>query len=118
MAGNKKGKGKAVVVAKKKISRDEREWDRTLAAAAAVDQPQRSVRIRGSEAEVERQGEPEDTPQLRRSARTRTSETAQPTLPPRGGPQTRGGAVQRRGTSTQPQQQTEQQTEGDTQPED
>ena len=55
MAGDKKGKGKAVVVAKKKRSRDEREWARTLAAA---DQPQRSVRIRGSEAEAKRHGEP------------------------------------------------------------
>ena len=52
MAGDKKGKGKVVVEAKKKQSRDEREWDRALAA----DQPQRSVRIRDSEAE--RQGEP------------------------------------------------------------
>ena len=39
MAGDKKGKGKAVVVAKKKRSRDEREWDRSLAAADAADQP-------------------------------------------------------------------------------
>ena len=85
MEGDKKGKGKAVIVAKKKRSRDEREWDQALAAADAVDQPQCSVRIRGSEAEAERQGEPEDTPQLHRSARTRTSETAQPTPPPCGG---------------------------------
>ena len=49
MAGDKKGKGKAVVEAKKKKSRDEREWARALAAA---DQPQCSVRIRGLEAEA------------------------------------------------------------------
>jgi len=52
MAGDKKGKGKAVVEPKKKRSRDEREWARALAAADAADQPQRSVRIRGLEAEV------------------------------------------------------------------
>lgn len=102
MARDKKGKEKAVVVAKKKRSRDERERDRALAAADAADQPQRLVRIRESEAEAERQDDPEDTPQLCRSARTRTTETAQPTLPPRVGPRTRGGAVQRRGTRTQP----------------
>ena len=73
MAGDKKGKGKAVVVAKKKRSRDEREWDRALEAA---DQLQRSVRIRDSEAEAERQGEPQDTPQLHRLACTRITETA------------------------------------------
>ena len=60
MAGDKKGKGKVVVEAKKKRSRDERVWDRALAAAGAADQPQRSVRIRDSEAE--RQGEPQGTP--------------------------------------------------------
>ena len=108
MAGDKKGKGKAVVVAKKKRSRDECEWDQALAAADAADQPQRSVRIRESEAEAERQGEPEDIPQLHCSARTHTSEIAQPTLPPHVGPWTRGGAAQRRGTRTQPQQQPEQ----------
>jgi hypothetical protein len=57
MAGNKKGKGKAVVEPKKR-SRNEREWDRALAAAGAADQPQRSPRIGGSEAEAEIQGEP------------------------------------------------------------
>jgi len=36
MVGDKKGKGKAVVEAKKKRSHDEREWDRAL---AATDQP-------------------------------------------------------------------------------
>jgi len=76
MAGDKKGKGKAVVVTKKKRSRDEREWDRELAAADAADQPQHSVWIRDSEAEAERQGEPQDTPQLHRIARTRVTETA------------------------------------------
>ena len=95
MAGDKKGNGKSVVVAKKKRSHDEHEWDRALAAADAADQPQRSVRIRESEAEAERQGEPQGTPQLRRSARTRPTETAQPTPPPHGGPRTRGGAAQR-----------------------
>ena len=50
MAGDKKGNGKSVVVAKKKRSRDEREWARALAAADAADLPQRSVRIRESEA--------------------------------------------------------------------
>ena len=100
MAGDKKGKGKAVVESKKKRSRDECEWARALAAADAVDQPQRSVRIRGSEAETKRQGEPQGTPQLRLSARTRPIETAQPTPPPRGGARTRGGAAQRRGTRT------------------
>ena len=50
MAGDKKGNGKSVVVAKKKRSRDEHEWDRALAAADAADLPQRSVRIRESEA--------------------------------------------------------------------
>ena len=103
MAGDKKGKGKAVVEPKKKRSRDEREWDRAHAAADAADQPQKSLRIRGSEPEAERQGEPQGTPQLRRSARTRPIETAQPTPPPRGGARTRGGAAQRRGTRTQPQ---------------
>ena len=88
MAEDKKGKEKAVVVAKKKRSRDEHEWDRALAAADAADLPQRSVRISESEA-----GEPQDTPQLRRSARTRTTEIAQPTLHPHVGPRTRGGAV-------------------------
>ena len=39
MAGDKKGKGKAVVVAKKKRSRDEREWDQALAVVDAADQP-------------------------------------------------------------------------------
>ena len=73
MAGDKKGKGKAVVVAKKKRSRDEREWDQALAAA---DQPQHSVQIRDSEIEAKRQGEPQDTPQLHRSACTRITETA------------------------------------------
>ena len=101
MAGDKKGKGKAVVEGKKKISRDEREWDRALAAADAADQPQRSLRIKGSEAEAERQGEPESTPQPRRSGRTRGSETAQPTPPPRAGPRTRGGAVQWSGARSQ-----------------
>ena len=73
MAGDKKGKGKAVVVTKKKRSRDEREWDRELAAADAADQPQHSVWIRDSEAEA---GGPQDTPQLHRIARTRVTETA------------------------------------------
>ena len=50
MAGDKKGKGKAVVEPKKKRSRDEREWARALAATDAADQPQRFVRIRGLEA--------------------------------------------------------------------
>ena len=58
MAGDKKGKGKSVVEAKKKRSRDEREWARALVAADAADQSQRFVRIRGSEAEAKRQGEP------------------------------------------------------------
>ena len=61
MAGDKKGKGKAVVEAKKKKSRDEREWARALAVADAADQPQRSVRIRGSVTTAERQGEPQDS---------------------------------------------------------
>ena len=65
MAGDKKGKGKAVVEPKKKRSHDEREWDRAHAAADAADQPQRSLRIRGSEPEAKRQGEPQGTPQLR-----------------------------------------------------
>ena len=78
MAGDKKGKGKVVVEMKKKRYRDEREWARALAAADAADQPQRSVRVRGSEAEAERQGEPQDSPQLRRSARTRTTKSTQP----------------------------------------
>ena len=39
MAGDKKGKGKAVVEAKKKRSRDEREWDRAHAVVDAADQP-------------------------------------------------------------------------------
>jgi hypothetical protein len=38
MAGDKKGKGKAVVEPKKKRSRDERKWARALAAADAADQ--------------------------------------------------------------------------------
>ena len=76
MAGNKKGKGKAVVVTKKKRSHDEREWDRALAAADAADQPQHSVQIRDPETEAKRQGEPQDTPQLHRSACTRITETA------------------------------------------
>jgi len=38
MAGDKKGKGKAVVEGKKKRSRDEREWDHALAAADVADQ--------------------------------------------------------------------------------
>ena len=50
MAGDKKGKGKSVVVAKKKRSRDEHEWDRALATADTADLLQRSVRIRESEA--------------------------------------------------------------------
>jgi len=54
MAGDEKGKDKAVVEAKKKRSRDEREWDRAHAAADVANQPQRSLRIRGSEPEVER----------------------------------------------------------------
>ena len=56
MAGDKKGKWKAVVEGTKKRSRDEREWDRALAVVDAADQPQRSLRIRGSEAKAERQG--------------------------------------------------------------
>ena len=100
MAGDKKGKGKVIPQAKKKRIREERDWDRAIAAADAANQPQHSIRI--CDSEVERQGEPEDTPQLHRSARTRTIETAQPTLPPRVGPRTRGCAVQRRGTRTQP----------------
>ena len=51
MEGDKKGKGKVVVEAKKKQSRDEREWDRALAAASAADQLQCLVRIRDLEAE-------------------------------------------------------------------
>ena len=39
MVGDKKGKGKVVVEAKKKRSRDEREWDQALAVADAADQP-------------------------------------------------------------------------------
>ena len=39
MAGDKKGKGKAVIVAKKKRSCDEREWDQALVVADAADQP-------------------------------------------------------------------------------
>ena len=50
MAGDKKGKGKAVVEPKKKRSRDECEWARALAATDAEDHPQRSVKIRGLEA--------------------------------------------------------------------
>ena len=91
MAGDKKGKGKVIPQAKKKRIREERDWDRAIAAADAANQPQHSIRIRDSE--VERQGEPEDTPQLRRSRRTRGSKAAQPTPPPRAGPRTRGGAV-------------------------
>ena len=102
MAGDKKGKGKVIPQAKKKRIREERDWDRAIAAADAANQPQHSIRI--CDSEVERQGEPEDTPQLRRSGRTRGSEAAQPTPPPYAGPWTRGGAVQRRGARTQPQQ--------------
>ena len=52
MVGDKKGKGKEIVEPKKKRSHDEHEWARALAAADAADQPQRSVRIRGLEAEA------------------------------------------------------------------
>ena len=91
MAGDRKGKVKVVEKTKKKRTREERKWDRAIAAADASDQPQRSIRIRGSQAEG--QGEPEYTPPLHRSGRTCGSETAQPSPPALSGPRTRGGAT-------------------------
>ena len=108
MAGEKKGKGKVVEQPKKKKrSREEREWDRAIAAAEAQDRPQRPVRIHepptgdsGTAAESDAQAvSVQGTPPLCRSGHTRTS--AQTPPPPRSSPRTRGGTPPRPGGRSQ-----------------
>ena len=89
MAGDTKGKGKQVVQ-KKKRSRDDKEWERALAAADTTDMAQRSVRIRG-----DGEGEPNSEPSQCRSGRTGQIEAAQPPRTTCSGPRTLGGGTQR-----------------------
>ena len=104
MAGDRKGKAKVdEQPKKKKWSREEREWERALAATDAADRPQRPFQIRDSRADTQGESEPDaeappGTSTLRRSARTQTTvqTTAQPS-PARGGPRTRGGRPPRPG---------------------
>jgi hypothetical protein len=55
MAGDEKGKGKAVVKSKRKWTHEERKWDHALAVPDTQGQTQRPVRIR--ETPEEAQGE-------------------------------------------------------------
>jgi hypothetical protein len=108
MAGDKKGKGKVVEQPKKKKRpREEREWDRAIAAAEAQDRPRCPVQIHepltgdsGTAAESDAQAvSVQGTPPLCRSGRTRTS--AQTPPPPCSGPRTRGGTPPRLGDRSQ-----------------
>ena len=105
MAGDRKGKAKVdEQPKKKKLTREERDWERAPAAADAADCPQRPFQIREFQAATQGESEPDagalpGTPTLRHSAHTRG--TAQ-TPPARGGPCTRGGRPPRPGARTQP----------------
>jgi hypothetical protein len=53
MTGDKKGKGKAVEKPKRKRTREQREWDHTLAVPDTQGQPQRSIRIHETVADTQ-----------------------------------------------------------------
>ncbi|RLN41297.1 hypothetical protein C2845_PM01G38850 [Panicum miliaceum] len=55
LAGDKKGKGKAVEKPTRKRTRGQREWDRALAVPDTQGQPRRFIRIRETQAEGQRE---------------------------------------------------------------
>ena len=121
MAGDRKGKAKVdEQPKKKKRTREERDWERAHAAAAAAERPQRPLQIRESRAATQGESEPDaeappGTPTLCRSARTRA---AAQTPPARGGPRVRCGRLPRPGGRTQPDTAAQTEDEPDSEPED